>query len=284
MKNMKKIISILLCISLALCLFGCGAGKENTDIAEESIADKFITFFKTKNDADASLIHCGDKNVLIDSGEKGDAKKILKQLEGNGIEKLDLVILSHFDKDHCGGLIKLIGEIEIAEIIYPEYIKDSDEVEKLFKKISEEQIEHKAITENDSIKLGDIVLSMDVAKQKEYEIKPSNNSSMVIMAQIDNAKILYTGDAQEERVQELIDSSTDYDADILKLMYHGREITNEERFVARVNPSHTVITGDKDDKKVRKNIEALAGVLGDYRYTSDGNIVYEIVNDNVVVK
>lgn len=277
---MKKIISILLCIVLVLCLAGCGAKSPEV---QESSASKSITFFKTKDDADCSLIHCGDKNVLIDTGEKGDAKKILKELEDKGINKIDLVILSHFDKDHCGGLIKMIGEIEIAEILHPSYIKDSDETKKLFKEIEKNNIDTRAITEDDKIKIGEIMLSMDVAKKDSYDIKPSNNSSMVIMAQIDNKKILYTGDCQEDRVQELLDSNKSYEADILKLMYHGREITNEERFIAKVSPEHTVITGDRDDKKVRKNIEALAHTLGDYRYTSDGNIVFEIA-DNIIVK
>lgn len=278
---MKKIICTILSIFLVFSFAGCGAEKveDNTPLPQSS-----VTFFKTKNDADCSLIHHNDANILIDTGEKSDAKKILKQLEEQGIRRIDYVILSHFDKDHCGGLIKMIGEIEIGEILHPEYIKDSDETKKLFKTIDKEQIKHRSITKDHEIKAGDIDLSFFVAKKKEYAVKPSNNSSMVVMAKIDGKKFLYTGDCQEDRVQELLESNTNFDANVLKLMYHGREVANEERFIAKVNPEHTIITGDKDSKKTKKNIETLAHTLGNYRYTSDGNIVFEISNDNLIVK
>lgn len=281
---MKRFICILLTLSLALCLFGCGAGEKEKDNTGLEIADNAVIFFETKNDADCSLIHCSDKNVLIDSGEKNDAKKILKQLEELGINRIDMVIISHFDKDHIGGLIKMIDDIEIGKILHPKYIKDSEEAEKLFDKIDELQIEHSAISKDKTLDVGGINLALYPPKNDVYKEKQSNNSSMVVMAKIDGKKFLYTGDSQEERVQELLDSKVDFSADVLKLMYHGREVANEERYVSNISPSHTVITGDKDDKKVRKNIESLAHALGNYRYTSDGNIVFEIANDNLIVQ
>lgn len=63
---------------------------------------------------DASLILSKDstgiiiKTVLIDGGFKKDGNIILTYLRGLGINKLDYVIASHYDRDHVGGLIVVL--------------------------------------------------------------------------------------------------------------------------------------------------------------------------------
>jgi len=60
---------------------------------------------------------CGDSilvstsngtNILIDGGDSGTSEEIEEYLDENGINKLDLVILTHLDKDHIKGLIEIL--------------------------------------------------------------------------------------------------------------------------------------------------------------------------------
>lgn len=67
----------------------------------------------TDSNADSFLLKLfgtsGHKHILIDGGFKGDGRKALKQIEGILEEgsKIDVVILTHVDKDHVNGLLAL---------------------------------------------------------------------------------------------------------------------------------------------------------------------------------
>lgn len=287
---MKKIIYILLCVAMCLCLFGCSTNSDSSPATTEAVTEKAettnnasIVFFKTDNDADCALISYKNTNILIDTGEKGDGKDVAKYLEKNGITAIDCVIFSHFDKDHCGGALKLIEKVEIKEIIHPEYIKKSDETKKLFELVSQYQIADTSIAEDEEIEFDGIKIKLYPPQMNSYIEKESNNSSMVAMVEILGKKSLFTGDCEKARVEELIDYDIDFKADIFKLMYHGREVANESEFISKVTPSYTIITGDSDSKKVRENIDALSSSLGEYYYTCDGTVAFEITENSIQV-
>lgn len=280
---MKKIISAVLCLVLCFSLFGC---KANNDVKTETVntlADNTVVFFETDNDADCALLKHNNKYILIDSGEKKDAKKITKFLLNNGIDTLDYIIFSHFDKDHCGGAIKMLKDIKVNKVLHPQYIKDSDETEKLFEILSENGVETQAIDQKQTIDIDGLSLLFLPAEKQTYLEKESNNSSLVVKATLLGKTILFTGDSQEERVAELISCNEDLNADILKLMYHGRAITNENELLALINPNYTIITGEKKNKKVKTNIENIKNNLGTYYFTSDGTIVFIITENDITV-
>lgn len=280
---MKKIISAILCLAMCFSLFGCKANKDVKAETVNTLADNTVVFFETDNDADCALLKHNNKYILIDSGEKKDAKKIAKFLLNNGIDTLDYIIFSHFDKDHCGGAIKMLKDIKVNKVLHPQYIKDSDETEKLFKVLYENGIESQAIDQKQVIDIDDLSLLFLPAEKQTYLDKESNNSSLVVKVTLLGKTILFTGDSQEERVAELISCNEDFNADILKLMYHGRAIANESELLALINPSYTIITGEKKNKKVKTNIENIKNNLGTYYFTSDGTIVFTITENDITV-
>ena len=110
---MKTIFSIFICLAM---LFGCTpAPVKGMDIYTFSVGK-----------ADCSLLSFDGYNVLIDTGEEDDGDEILEALHRLEIEKLDLVILTHFDKDHIGGFPEISDGIPIDKVILPDYVRDSD--------------------------------------------------------------------------------------------------------------------------------------------------------------
>lgn len=57
---------------------------------------------------DSILVITDEINILIDGGDNGTSEEIESFLEENDIEKIDLAILTHIDKDHIMGLIELL--------------------------------------------------------------------------------------------------------------------------------------------------------------------------------
>ena len=59
-------------------------------------------YFWNAGKADAILISNNDRYIMIDTGEESLSNNILQYFKNNGIEMLDYLIITHFDKDHVG--------------------------------------------------------------------------------------------------------------------------------------------------------------------------------------
>lgn len=279
---MKKCFCVLFSLVLCFCLVGCG-NSDKDDEQGITVSASSIVFFKTKNDADCALIKHNDRVFLIDTGEKKDTKQIIKKLNQIGVEKIDAIVFSHFDKDHCGGAIDIMESFPVTEIMYPQYVKDNENTEEIFDYVKENNIGMNMVVTYNSYLIDDIVVTVFPAQQYAYEKKPSNNSSLVIKFKILGKTALFTGDCQEERMPELIGYDDELSADILKLMYHGREVPNEQKMLDLVRPSYTVITAKKNSKDTKKNIKHIESMLGTYYYNTEGDIVFDLTGDKITV-
>lgn len=70
--------------------------------------------------ADSVYINCGDYNVLIDAGNESLQNKSAAYLRENGVKKLDLVIATHPDKDHIGGMQEVAGTFPVERFWIPQ--------------------------------------------------------------------------------------------------------------------------------------------------------------------
>jgi len=68
-------------------------------------------FFKAGHGDSILISTSNGTNILIDGGEEGTyGEEIEDSLDERGIEKLDLVVLTHIDSDHIGGIIEMLEE------------------------------------------------------------------------------------------------------------------------------------------------------------------------------
>ena len=63
--------------------------------------------------ADAILVQNKGASLLIDAGEKDDGERVLAYLREQGVDKLDMVIATHADADHIGGMKTVINGMDI---------------------------------------------------------------------------------------------------------------------------------------------------------------------------
>ena len=109
---------------------------------QDSEFDKAELIFCDVGQGDCLLVRSRDgKNILLDTGgsiriDVGE-KIVLPFLLKNGVKHLDLVVISHFDKDHVGGLASLEKNIKIdkvaiyeANYVVPQLVKKKTGVEK----------------------------------------------------------------------------------------------------------------------------------------------------------
>ena len=164
-------------------------------------------------------------NILIDTGEQG-SDELITFLKKKGIKKIDLLIISHGDSDHCGMLDEVVKEIKVKKIALSKYDESSL---KIYNKYKNKII---FLQRNDNFNIKNISFKV-LWPYKKYNT--SNNNSLVLLININNLKILMTGDIEQEAEEELIELEKHIDVDVLKIAHHGSKTSTSEYFLNHIN-------------------------------------------------
>ncbi len=207
--------------------------------------------------ADAFLITTPGSAVLIDCGEKDDGADISAYLKKQGISQLDHLIITHFDKDHIGGAPAVLGSVTVKNVLQSDCPKDSKTYDRYVNALSDAGITAKTLTGDADISFELDGAAYDVdAPKGGYKDDESNNSSLIIKLTYEGSRLLFMGDAEDERVTEyLADDTQPYD--LLKVPHHGRSGENLEELFDIVKPKAAVITSSTDEPEDDEVVEML---------------------------
>lgn len=244
--------------------------------------DLAITFFKAGK-ADAFLFLFGGYSILLDAGEADDAEDILAYAQEMGVTTLDLVILTHFDQGHIGGMPEIIGTLSVGRIILPDTHKDNNASQALYKALMQAGITPEYV--HDPITMDHDALSLTLYPAKRtYEQQSDDDhddASLVASVTHGQNRLLFSGDIRSARMEELVSGETDLRHAFLKVPAHGRAEAAFPRFLDAVSPGYAVITcSDKNppadavlDALAARNTQVWLTKDGDITLTSDGQAI-----------
>lgn len=269
MKN--KLLAIVFAAVLVLSLSGCGAGNlTNTETEAPAVTGEFYTEILDIGKADAIVLRSGDSAVLIDCGETKDGDNVLSHLKTCGINRLDCMIITHFDKDHVGGAAEILRSIEVENVITPKYEGSNQEYADYITAARDKSITPTELDEMTQFTLGDTLFEI-YPPQKAYYEEGDNDYSLVVSVTHGENKFLFAGDAEEERLSEL-SSQLNLEHSFLKIPHHGRYNKNTKAFLKRVNPNTSVITCSKKNPPDNETLEALSDIGSKVYLTEDGTV------------
>lgn len=237
---MKKTLLISI-LALSLLFTGCtgeSAGENEMSLLAINVRK-----------ADALLLRCGTSAYLIDTGTKKSADDMLAVLRGEGITRLNGVILTHTHADHVGGLKALLESgIEIENIYTSKYyvMKKEDGKHPVDKAIKKKDYEVTYLAAGDTLPLdgGKLTVVGPLEKNEEAE----NCNSLVLLAEGGGGSILLTGDMEFPEEASLLDAGLIPHADVLKIANHGESDATSDALVAAVSPSLAVISTNTVDE------------------------------------
>ncbi|HLN19308.1 MAG TPA: ComEC/Rec2 family competence protein [Patescibacteria group bacterium] len=244
MPNRKALYLILLALfTLAAILAGI--------IYYEQKQSLKVIFFDV-GQGDSILIEQGSKQILIDGGP--DGKKVMEKL-GEYVpfwdRQIEVVIATHPDQDHIDGLVDVLENYNVGEVI------DSGvKVEtQIFKKLKEvEEVKGVKVMEGKAgmnVEIGDgaklEILSPDGTEDKENP-KDTNISSIVSRLTFGDNSFLFTGDMTAEKELALIGNALVQHSRVLKIAHHGSKYATSEEFLNAVDPSEAVISVGKNNR------------------------------------
>lgn len=222
-----------------------GLGLKDNPVAEGEVSVHYIDV----GQGDSELIISGDKVVLIDAGDRDYGQTVVNYLNKQNITKIDYLIGTHPHADHIGGLDDVIDNFEIGDIYMPKISDDlvptTATYTNLLKTIQKHNLTISTCEFGEIIELGDAQLIM-YPPIDDYD--DLNNYSIMCEFVHGSNKFLFTGDAETEAENNLIDSGADISADVLKVGHHGSNTSSSKGFLKNVNPTICVISVGADNR------------------------------------
>lgn len=267
-RKYKKIIVIILLLSIG-----------TSYIYKNIQKDLYINFIDV-GQGDSTLITTQfNKKILIDGGgsefgltfDVGE-KTLLPYLLKKKIHKLDYVVISHFDSDHVGGILTILEELNVKQVLIPKQVEYSENYNKFLDIIKKRNIKVKIVGEGNTINI-DKNTYLDILWPEEKQITDNvlNNNSLIVRLCYKNFKMLFTGDIEEIAEQKLLqkyENTEKLTADILKVAHHGSKSSSIAEFLEKVNPRIALIGVGKNNKFGHPN----AGVLDRLNMLRNKNI------------
>jgi len=192
---------------------------------------------------DAILIQApGGRQILIDGGPPG--RRILEKLSSKMPffdRSIDIVIATHQDADHIGGLVEVLKRYKVDYVVWNGVPKENT----LFN-----VWEREVVSEGAQVLTGHAGLRMRIGKAvvietlhplKERNVKKSNNTSIVLRMLHGINSFLLTGDIEKEVEKALSDSGVGLESKILKVAHHGSKTSSSVEFVEKVAPKFAII-------------------------------------------
>ena len=275
---MSKILNMLMAFVMS---FGrSGSNVNPSDIPENS---NFEVHFIDVGQADSALIECDGETMMIDGGNVADSNVVAAYLKKEDVTELNYVVCSHAHEDHVGGLSGALS-VTKADNIYAPKTEANTKAYKNFKKKAEEQnVEIKHPNVGDEIQLGSS--TVEFLGPVDENGKDLNSTSIVLKITYGNTSFLFTGDAESDEEEEILNSGADLKSTVLKVGHHGSRTSTSYPFLREVMPQYAVISVEKGNSYGHPNEETLsklsdAGVevyrtdeSGDIVMTSDGNSI-----------
>lgn len=199
---------------------------------------------------DAILInYLQQYQILIDSGVSG--KKVLTELAKTMPfmdNKIEVIIITHPDRDHFAGFIDVVKKYKIGLIIDNGQKVDDEIWQALQKIINKYNIPTRTITEGSTLNIDKkVVLKFFNPDNIEENKKAKNDSSIVTRLDYLKNSFLFTGDAGFNTEGDMIFDKEDLDVDWLKVGHHGSKYSSSDFFLNRVTPVWAIISvGDNN--------------------------------------
>ena len=266
-------------VILVICLAVLDIGAW-TAIASESFGNRVELFFLNVGQGDSELIVMPQRvKLLIDAGP--DNGRAVQQLDGIvpwHNRYIDLVMISHAELDHFGGLLDVLRRYTVGAVLYNGQGNDSQSFKELAALVREKRIPVLRLSEGDRIQYANDVVDILSASGQSR-----NDGALVAKFTGDGVTALFTGDISAETEQWLI-RNKQIAADIVKIAHHGSRFSSTEEFLAAVHPRIAVIEVGKNSyghptKEALQHIAAVGARM--FRTDRDGTVRLMIKNGMV---
>ena len=234
--------------------------------------------------ADNMVLMCGGSTMVIDCAKEENGEEILEYLAQKGVEQIDILIITHFDDDHMGGAGTVVEGIPVKRILVPAYEGSGKRYNRLMEAAKSIGIGPERLLADIEFRLGDALVTVE--PPASYEIPDSgedydNNFSLITTVVLGENRLVFTGDIEEERISQWLESGKVKKCDVLKIPHHGLYNEPLEELVGVMQPSYAVICDSEKSPAGERTVSMLEENGAQCLQTKDGEITIVCDGENI---
>jgi len=252
-------------------------------------------YFFNVGEGDGILIQTPFKNqILIDGGPDSKILEKLSKVMPFWDKTIEVLILTHPDKDHLTGQISVLKHYKVENLIWNGLKSEITEYKQWENLLQEKQIKIFKVQDYKRVKEKNLILTFLWPKNSSnFAFRNSNDLSIVAKLKYYQNSFLFTGDISslgEKALISLWDKKT-LESQVLKVAHHGSKYSTSEEFLLKVQPEFAVISVGKDNPYFHPHFQTLENLKkhgttifrtdlnGDIKFFGNGQIInYEFSN------
>jgi beta-lactamase superfamily II metal-dependent hydrolase len=190
--------------------------------------------------------------MLIDGGNssRDGLEVIIPKLREWEAPRLDVMVATHPDADHIGGLPAVLENFPVGVVALTGQVHSTETYERLLRDIRELNV--KAIeTRTGTVIPFDPAVKLEVLGPDDRFVAVeghNNNASIVIRLTYGRVSFLFTGDAESEEEAAILASGAALRSTVLKVGHHGSRDSTGDAFLAAVAPQIGVISAGEANR------------------------------------
>ncbi|MBR5969491.1 MAG: MBL fold metallo-hydrolase [Lachnospiraceae bacterium] len=232
--------------------------------------------------ADAIVVETPYQTMVIDAGEEDDGLELVSYLMNRGIRKVDVLVITHYDKDHVGGADTLVEKMPVDRVLVPDYESSSTEYADFVAALDAAGIVPEKLRESVSFTLGDAEVLveppldysiLELAKAQTHQIpEVDNDLSLITTIEHGSNRLVFMGDAEKMRLREWLATSSAVSCDFVKLPHHGVFNSELENMTIQLLPRYVAVCDSAKNPAEAMTIDLLKKHNANVLQTKDGDI------------
>lgn len=188
---------------------------------------------------DAAVIQCGGQSMLIDGGKPEKSSYIYAWLQQHGLSYLDVIVATHVDADHIGGLSGALNYASVGTAYCPVTTGTTETFQSFVKYLEQRGKQITVPTAGETFALGGAQVQI---LGPLHSAEDSNDNSIVLKVSFGATSFLFTGDAERAEEQDLLNAGVNLQSTVLKVGHHGSDTSTSYPFLRAVAPQYAVIS------------------------------------------
>lgn len=230
-----------------LALFSIAIFANNSSVlaekAEKAERSSFSIRFIDVGQADAALVQCDGKYMLIDGGNKNASRIMYTVLKNEGIEHLEIIVGTHAHEDHIGGIPGALNYATAGITLCPVANYDGDAFRDFEKYANLNGGGITVPSVGDTFSLGSATMTILGVNAGGT----TNDSSIILMIEYGETSFLFTGDAERTAEQAVLRTGINLSATVLKVGHHGSDTSTTYPFLWQIMPMYAIISVGEDN-------------------------------------
>jgi competence protein ComEC len=211
---------------------------------------------------DAIHIQTPDGYELLIDG--GPTSLVLRELaDGRSFfdSTIDLVLATHPDSDHIGGLVDVLARYQVATIIQTNNINDTPAAAAYDDSVVNERAQMVQAQTGQIIQLGASTTVRILSPSGDTALWRSNAASIIVQVSYGEIDFLLTGDAPLETEEYLVGLyAQSLQSEVLKLGHHGSKTSSSGVFLDTVQPDFAVVSAELNGRYGHPHAEVIERV------------------------